>query len=83
MYQRYYDGYTEDNLNIAKTTPSPIVLSENTAEVTSIKNPKGIFGNFEADDILLIGVFLLLLNEDCDDKLMLIIIGFLFFSGLK
>ena len=40
-----------------------------------------MLGPLAVDDILLIGVFLLLLQEDSDDKLMLIVIGFVLVAG--
>ena len=33
------------------------------------------------DDILLIGVLILLLHEECNDTALILIIGFLLFSG--
>ncbi len=84
MYQRYYDGYDE----VKSTEPQPLACAENPVitkddiQVSGYSRQKNIFGNLAIDDLLLIGVFLLLINEDCDDKLMLIIIGFLFISGI-
>lgn len=41
-----------------------------------------LFGKFETDDIILIAVVLILLADDCDDKLLLLAIGFIFASGI-
>ena len=40
----------------------------------------GLLSSLYIDDLLLLGVLLVLLSQDCDDKLILIIIGFVFFS---
>ena len=40
----------------------------------------GILSSLYIDDLLLLGVLLILLSQDCDDKLILIIIGFVFIS---
>ena len=41
-----------------------------------------IFGNFEADDIILLIVILALILEDCEDKLLIAALGFIFVSEL-
>lgn len=45
-----------------------------------IQNGK-ILGNFELDDLLLLFVILILVLDDCDDKLLLLALGFIFLSG--
>lgn len=52
-----------------------------TAEM-SVKNAKkgGIFDEIKADDIILIVVVLALLLDDCDDKLLVAALGFIFIS---
>ena len=63
---------------------------ETTGEVIKSKpdtlKGSGIFGklfnNFKFDDLLLLGILFLLLNEDCDEDLIVIIL-FIFISGLK
>lgn len=40
----------------------------------------GLFGNLKTDDILLIAVILLLLADDCEDKLLIAALGLIFFS---
>lgn len=82
MYQRYYDGYGEVQKPESVVCAENSVIPKDNMEITALPKQKNIFGNFAIDDLLLVGVFLLLLNEDCDDKLMLIIIGFLFISGI-
>ena len=43
---------------------------------------KGFFKNLETDDIILIAIAFLLLADDCDDKILLLAIGFIFISGI-
>lgn len=40
----------------------------------------GFLGNLEADDIILLIVVLVLIMDDCDDKLLLLALGFVFVS---
>lgn len=42
----------------------------------------GILDNFEADDFILIIVIFALLADDCDDKLLILALAFIFFSEL-
>ena len=84
LYQRYYDGY---NLGEAPSLPSadkaeetPVSSVDNISEfpaVASIGNTNFL----QTDDILLIGVLILLLHEECNDKALILIIGFLLLSG--
>ncbi len=49
------------------------------------KKPEGLGGllqNIQTDDIILIVVIFALLLDDCDDKLLLLALGFIFFSDL-
>ena len=46
------------------------------------KEEKGILSKLETDDIILIAIALLLLADDCDDKMLLIAIAFVFISGI-
>ncbi len=39
----------------------------------------GIFNSVHSDDLLIIGILLLLLNENCEDTLILVILGVLLF----
>ena len=43
---------------------------------------KSFFKNLETDDIILIAIAILLLADDCDDKMLLLAIGFIFISGI-
>lgn len=94
MYQRYYDGYDsydsyeECNENNDIIPAEYSVLQSDDAAITSQTPAVALFGSGEnilgplaIDDILLIGVLLFLLHEECDDKLMIIIIGFVLLAG--
>ena len=89
MYQRYYDGYgrrqndefSEPEIIPSETLPEKICIADNNIQIS--KRNEGILSSLKLDDILLIGILLVMLNDDCDDKLMLIIIGFLFISGIN
>lgn len=95
MYKRYYSGYEDsdeiqsvdeivgdcDESALASDVSDVSVASfPSFPSVDSIGTQK-VFGNFAIDDIILIGVFLFLLEEECDDKLMLIVIGFILVMG--
>ena len=86
MYKRYYSGYEDSDLQEI----APVKVQECEMEqvedcqssLTSFGSiNKKVLGPLAVDDILLIGVFLLLLQEDSDDKLMLIVIGFVLVAG--
>ncbi len=51
-------------------------------EKNQISDTKKLFGKLETDDIILIAIALLLLADDCDDKMLLIAIAFVFISGI-
>ena len=51
-------------------------------EKKSEKKDNLIFGNFEADDIILLIVIFALLLEDCEDKLLIAALGFIFVSEI-
>lgn len=40
------------------------------------------FGNLNNDDIILLVIIFILLLDDCEDKLLLAALGFIFFSGI-
>lgn len=42
---------------------------------------KKIFGGMELDDIILLAVIFMLISNDCDDKLLLIALAYVFISG--
>lgn len=86
MYKRYYSGYEDSDLQeiipMEKQECEKEQEEECQPSLTAFGNMnKNVLGPLAIDDILLIGVFLLLLQEDSDDKLMLIVIGFVLVAG--
>ncbi len=55
-------------------------------QMCACKSPTGLeslFPNFQLDDIILLGIAILLLHDGTEDTLLLIVIGFLFLVGLN
>ena len=87
MYQRYYDSYDNCGKDIQADTVCGLEQSS-VCDESALSNVSGLLSRCNSDikhpapdDILLIGVLLLLLLEGCDDSLMIIIIGFVLLSG--
>ena len=45
-----------------------------------LKNSPDIFKGMKKDDLLIIGIILILLGDGCEDKELLLLLGFLFVS---
>lgn len=43
--------------------------------------PLSILSSFKLDDLILLGLIFILLNDNCEDKELLLILAFLFISG--
>ena len=84
MYRRYYSindmpqMVTKEQMEQKPQKKCEDVHIERKKE----NEEKKIFGKFETDDIILIAIALLLLADDCDDKMLLIAIAFVFVSGI-
>lgn len=84
MYRKYY-SYNDMPKPIYEQQPrneqctAPIHKKEQEL-CESNKNNK-LFGLFDNDDIILAIVIIILLGNDCDDKLLLLALAFIFFSG--
>lgn len=81
MYKRYYSGYDDCGCTALPAVPEACEECAAPVPVGDCGCEKKILGPFAADDILLIGVFLFLLHEQCEDKLMLTVIGLILLSG--
>ncbi len=60
--------------------------SSNTSSIASfnlLPDLGRLFPNFELDDVILLGILIVLLHDGTDDNILLIVIGFLFLAGLK
>ncbi len=76
----------KDNPNInqrehRKEDHVPAVHKNVEEELGIIKDGK-LLGKFELDDVILIAIIIILLVDDCDDKLLLLALGFIFVSGI-
>lgn len=86
MYRRYYSVNNMPQINThdkkkecEEKKPCEDVHIEKRNQNTDIKS---FFKNLETDDIILIAIAILLLADDCDDKMLLLAIGFIFISGI-
>lgn len=79
MYRNYYSmndmpQKIENHNNLHKSTEKPIHSGKN-GDITDI------FKNLQSDDVVLLAVLLILFMDDCDDKLLLLVLGALLFLG--
>lgn len=58
------------------------VHSDNVEEKIGFLQNGKVLGRFETDDIILIVIAIILLADDCDDKLLILALGFVFLSGI-
>lgn len=86
MYRRYYSVNNMPQINTndrgkgcEEKKPYDDVHIKKNNQTTDIKS---FFKNLETDDIILIAIAFLLLADDCDDKMLLLAIGFIFISGI-
>lgn len=86
MYRRYYS--INDMPQIREEKPvrepekkAPAVHKNVEEQIGFIKDGK-VLGKFEIDDIILVVIAIILLIDDCDDKLLIFALGFVFLSGL-
>ena len=91
MYRSYSYNNMPQPIIRHEETPKPSPQPESAAPepvrrtVPEKQKPEGIVGflkNLQSDDIILIAVIFALLIDDCDDKLLLIALGFVFFSDM-
>ena len=76
MYRKYY-SYSDMPVPVVNNPPKPL---EETGKSEIIKKPEAK-KRFQNDDLILIAVFLLLIMNDCEDKLLLILVGAIFFMN--
>lgn len=73
---------TENNQEVEPTANE----SHNAGSIASfnlLPDLGGLFPNFALDDVILLGILIVLLHDGTDDNILLIVIGFLFLAGLK
>ena len=87
MYRKYYSYSDMPQITKAEPRhevirPEPPVHSQALEEKAGFMQDGKILGKFEVDDVILIVVAIILLADDCDDKLLLLALGFIFISGI-
>ncbi|HIU48111.1 MAG TPA: hypothetical protein IAB04_01975 [Candidatus Avimonoglobus intestinipullorum] len=86
MYRKYYSY--NDMPQVMKPEPRHEIVKpeppvhKKKEEVPGILEEGKLFGKFELDDVILIAVAIILLADDCDDKLLLLALGFIFITGM-
>lgn len=91
MYRKYYSyndmptiaQHRENTVSIPKAEkkePERVHKEEKHTDNGLFQNGK-LFGKFESDDIILLIVVFILLMDECDDKLLLAALAFIFFNG--
>lgn len=90
MYTRYYDNYEErarkntvesEMAETQQTEVSPDNEIQSGDEIAVAGSPFGILSGIKTDDIILIGLLILVLSDGCDDYLLPIILGFLLINN--
>ena len=85
MYRRYYSVNDMPQMQTkGKCEPKKEECADNIhiEKKNQTGNIGSFFKNLETDDIILIAIALLLLADDCDDKMLLVAIAFIFISGI-
>jgi hypothetical protein len=86
MYRKYY-SYSDmpqpvtDRHQSCAEPAREVHKKEN--EICEKEQNNKLFGKFDTDDIILAVVAVMLLANDCDDKLLLLALAFVFLSGLN
>ncbi len=84
MYTRYYDNYEQrakkpqPETDTHEKEPEEITQeAPASGEIAVAGSPLGILSGLKTDDIILIGLLILVLSDGCDDYLLPVILGFL------
>ncbi len=95
MYKQYYNAYEKRAEEIRKAARSvekhgkvevPLQASPSKETVKSQiphSQPSSFLGRFAGDDILLVGLILLLMSGEEKDMTLIAILGYLFITGLE
>ena len=75
----YRNFYSYNDMPVMRNTPEAPTVKQPTAELEKKENA-GVLQKLETDDLILIAVVAILLMNNCDDKLLLLAIAFVFFS---
>lgn len=78
MYRKFYSY--NDMPVIKPSAPIPKPHKELKPQPKKENQQNGLFSGLENDDIILLVVFLILVLDNCEDRLLLLALGFIFFS---
>jgi len=77
----YRNFYSYNDMPVLKNNSPAKHEQQSPSKPAEVKKEsRGILAGFENDDLILIAVFAILLMNNCDDKLLLLAIAFVFFS---
>ncbi|MBQ7975059.1 MAG: hypothetical protein IJ300_05175 [Clostridia bacterium] len=76
MYRKFYSY--NDMPVVKKTPPAPEPPKKEIRTQATTGN--GLFSGLENDDLILLAVFFILIMDNCEDRLLLLAIAFIFFS---
>ena len=80
MYKSY--SYHDMPEPVPAKPPHPQKPAQKQQGNTAQRNEhKKIFGGMESDDIILLAIIFMLISNDCDDKLLLIALAYIFIAG--
>lgn len=95
MYKRYYDGYGVSPQKNAycgeivvpeedcKPDTNDCCECETEPETCESGGLSRVFDKFGIDDIILIGILLMVMKDSADDTMLIIILAVIFLSGIK
>lgn len=78
MYRNYYSINDMPSLPQKPPPEKQITAASAKPRETQTNKPTGIFGGFSSDDIILLAVVFILLSNECNDKILLAAIAFIF-----
>ena len=78
MYRKFYSY--NDMPVIKQPTPMPKPHEEHKPQPKKENHQNGLLSGLENDDIILLVVLLILIMDNCEDRLLLLALGFIFFS---
>ena len=82
MYKSYSYHDMPEPVPAKPQHPQKPIQTQKEASGTAQNNAlKKLFGGMEQDDIILLAVIFMLISNDCDDKLLLIALAYIFIAG--
>lgn len=78
MYRKFYSY--NDMPVIKQPAPAPSPPDKHKPEQKKETRHTGFLAGLENDDIILLVVFLILILDNCEDRMLLLALGFIFFS---